>query len=729
MSVLGIDIGTSGAVMATIQRGAIAVVRNAVSERITPTLVAYTQNERLMGDHALATLKSNSGNTCRNFKSLLGASSEEPRLAEEAKYALAPLGVDGYGFVGYNCQNGSTANATQVTAAFLTSLKGIAETSLSQRVTDCVIAVPSWYEDANRRAMEVAAQLAGIKCLRVMNEHAAIALDYGIFRAKTFSDTEPTVTAFVSVGHGQTVVFVAEFLASKLKVLSVTSNPRLGGRAMDSRIVQYMVDGFKQTTKLDPSGNAKAMLKLEECATKIKKLLSANSEVPYGVDYLYEDEDLQGVMSRDTFEALCQELKIELEQQIRHTVEQAGVAPSSVEVMGGCTRIPWVFRTIGETFGFEPMRTLSSDETVARGCALQAAMLSPNYKVRDFGVGDVCQTDILAAFGADDGNSEQHVLFKRGDLLFTPKAVTCYRKGPFQIQLAYSESRLPGGMRKDIGTWTVNLAPHESNQKLKVYLKLSANDTVDVTSVSHIVDRVEEVEEKELIPEPTSPEAEPTEEVSAAEATPKEPQYRIVKKAVTKTDRRAVPFTCYLGPAVATPEQIDVFTKTELALRSADELAVKTRGMLNCLEETILGMRFDIHDRLKQFFADNERAVIDQAVNKTEEWVWDNMDAPLAELETKLEELRTVADCGYSRHRAELERIRQEEEERRLAEEKRHQEEQEALKLAEQEARQAAEEALRKAQEEMKAKEETEAESEKKAKQEEGSENTAATNE
>ncbi|KAL8274732.1 hypothetical protein Esti_001337 [Eimeria stiedai] len=395
MAVLGIDLGTQNSVLATINRGAVSVVRTELADRLTPSLVLFSQGHRLMGDHAAPLVRSQAKACCRSFKNLLGELyADSPRVTREKRFQLAEIAEAHGGLAGFKVVIGDkeeTLSASRVCAAFLTKLKQVAELSTQRPVGEVVIACPSWFREANREALLDAAEIAGLTCLRVISDMTATALDYGLYRRQHFTDAK-TIVAFVSVGHATASVFIASFTSAGAEVLAEVSNPDLGGRDMDFLIAQHFAGVFEKQHGVNPLENVKAKLKLEDQAERTKKVLSANSETTFAVECLMEEQDISGLITRELFEELCADsFKPALVKLLHQGLSLSGLEPADiafVEAVGGCTRIPWVQRCISEAFGKEISRTLAGDECVARGCALQAAMASLHFKVKEFDFGE-----------------------------------------------------------------------------------------------------------------------------------------------------------------------------------------------------------------------------------------------------------------------------------------------------------------------------------------------------
>eukprot|EP00919_Chromeraceae_sp_WS-2016_P069500 GHVR01164815.1.p1 GENE.GHVR01164815.1~~GHVR01164815.1.p1 ORF type:complete len:910 (+),score=295.71 GHVR01164815.1:70-2799(+) len=530
--VLGIDLGSNSSVIATIQRNAVQVVRNDVSERLTPSLVSFTDKERLYGDQSLAQVKSNLKNTCRYMKSLLGRTMPHPNIRREETFSLSQLSEAGDGTIGYKVNyqgNEEVMSVVRVMAVLLSKLKGIAVASTggtSTAVEDCVLGVPGFYNDLQRLALIQACQMAGLGCLRIMNEHTATALDYGIYRAKTFSATEATNVVFINLGHCNFSVSISRFTSGKLEVLSAEHDECLGGRDFDYRLVHHFAKVFEKTHKVSPLTNNKARLKLEEAASNCKKVLSANTEAQVSIECLIEEYDLGVTVTRKEFECMCEDFTPRLVCVMERVLVNSNLTKEQihfVELVGGSVRIPWVQQVLSSYFGREPSKTLQMDECVARGCALQAAMLSPFFNVREFTVADHCQDELLMSWTTHDTHTHTHTHkqddtdvamadadSKKGQSVVfasrTPynllKSITFNKSQSFSLRVW--RQMKDGLCRLDLGQYTIDV-PHDDSgkmKKIKVRVRLNIHGvfTIDSAQILEDLEVTEMVMEKKKVP-------------------------------------------------------------------------------------------------------------------------------------------------------------------------------------------------------------------------------------
>ncbi|XP_023257310.1 heat shock 70 kDa protein 4-like, partial [Seriola lalandi dorsalis] len=239
-----------------------------------------------------------------------------------------------------------------------------------------------------------AAQIAGLNCLRLMNETTAVTLAYGIYKQDLPTPEEkPRIVVFVDLGHSGYQVSVCAFNKGKLKLLATAFDSELGGKDFDNILVNHFCEEFGKKYKLDVKSKPRALVRLYQESEKLKKLMSANSsDLPLNIECFMNDIDVSGKLNRGQFEEMCAGLLAKVEGPLRSVMEQAKLKKEdvyAVEIVGGASRIPAIKERISKFFGKELSTTLNADEAVARGCALQCAILSPAFKVREFSITDV----------------------------------------------------------------------------------------------------------------------------------------------------------------------------------------------------------------------------------------------------------------------------------------------------------------------------------------------------
>jgi heat shock protein 4 len=270
----------------------------------------------------------------------------------------------------------------------LSNLKSIAEGNLNSAVMDCCIGIPVYFTDLQRRAVLDAATIAGLRPLRLFHETTATALAYGIYKTDLPENDQLNV-AFVDVGHASMQVSIVGYKKGQLKMLSHAYDRSLGGRDFDEALFKHFAAKFKEEYKIDVYQNARACIRLRVACEKLKKMLSANPEAPMNIECLMDEKDVRGFIKRDEFEQISAPVLERVKRPLEKALAEAGLTTEDVhfvEVVGSGSRVPAIIKIITEFFGKEPRRTMNASECVARGCALQCAILSPTFKVREFQV-------------------------------------------------------------------------------------------------------------------------------------------------------------------------------------------------------------------------------------------------------------------------------------------------------------------------------------------------------
>uniref|UniRef100_A0A8C0VVK6 Heat shock protein 105 kDa n=1 Tax=Cyanistes caeruleus TaxID=156563 RepID=A0A8C0VVK6_CYACU len=432
-------------------------------------------------------------NTVSNFKRFHGRAFNDPFVQKEKEklsYDLVPMKNGGVGVKVMYMDEEHIFSVEQISAMLLTKLKETAESNLKKPVTDCVISVPSFFTDAERRSLLDAAQIVGLNCLRLMNDMTAVALNYGIYKQDLPAPEEkPRIVVFVDMGHSAFQVSACAFNKSKLKVLGTAFDPFLGGRNFDGKLVDYFCAEIKSKYKLDPKTKVRALLRLYQECEKLKKLMSSNStDIPLNIECFMNDTDVSGKLNRSQFEELCADLLQRIEMPLLSLMEQTQLKVedvNAVEIVGGATRIPAVKERIAKFFGKDVSTTLNADEAIARGCALQCAILSPAFKVREFSVTDATPFPISLLWNTEAEDTEGvHEVFSRNHAAPFSKVLTFYRKGPFELEAFYSD---PNGVpypESKIGKYVIqNVAAQKDGEKSKVKVKVRVN-THGIFSVS-----------------------------------------------------------------------------------------------------------------------------------------------------------------------------------------------------------------------------------------------------
>ncbi|KAG8676071.1 Heat shock protein hsp88 [Fusarium poae] len=465
MSVVGIDFGTLKTVIAIARNRGVDVVTNEVSNRATPSLVGFGPKSRYLGEAAKTQEISNLKNTVSSLKRLAGRSFNDPDIQVEQQYVTAPL-VDVNGQVGAEVNYlGKKENftATQLVGMYLSKIKQTAGAELKLPVQDVCMSVPPWFTDVQRRALIDAAEIAGLRVLRLINDGTAAALGWGITKLDLPAPEEqPRRVCFIDIGHSSYTVSIVEFKKGELAVKATTWDKDFGGRDFDRALVEHLAKEFKGKYKVDIMTHGRALARTIAAAEKTKKILSANQQAPVNIESLMNDIDASSMITRQEFEAMIEPLLQRTHVPLEEALAQAKITKDDIdiiEVVGGGSRVPALKERIQSFFGKPLSFTLNADEALARGSAFSCAILSPVFRVRDFAVQDIISYPI--EFGwekAPDIPDEDTSLtvFNKGNVMPSTKILTFYRKQPFDLEARYAQPELlPGKTNPWIGRFSV----------------------------------------------------------------------------------------------------------------------------------------------------------------------------------------------------------------------------------------------------------------------------------
>ncbi|EFJ49538.1 heat shock protein Hsp70E [Volvox carteri f. nagariensis] len=649
VSVVGFDVGNDTSCVALARKRGIDVIMNKESKRETPAAINFGEKMRFLGTDGAAKLGLQPQNTVHQLKRILGKKFQDPLVqADIAKLPFAVLeGPDGGCLIKVRyCNEDAIFTPEQVMAMILVDLKRIAEAESGIPVTDCALSVPTYFTEAERYAMLNAAQIAGVNCLRLINETTATALAYGIYKTD-LPEADPVHVVFVDVGHSHTQVSVVSLLRSKLVVKSHAWDRNLGGRDFDEVLFDHFAAEFKAKTKLDIRANKKASFKLRTAVEKVKKTLSANSEVPLNVECIFEDEDLRGMMTREHFEQLAEPILARLRAPMEDALRESKLSVediSSVEVVGSCTRMPAVCRIVEEVFKKAPSRTMNSKECVSRGAALQCAMLSPVFKVREFEVVDAAPLPVCMSWEGKDGAAVTQVLFARGEAFPSSKMISFNRSQPFTVRAHYAldtpPELLPPAFDKNLGVYTIGpfqVPAGAETAKLKVKVELNLHGLIQVQQVQSI----EETEEEAPAPASTPTADVKMDEAAAAAAASSNGNPAASaparKKKVKKTD---VPFQAS-SVCGYSKSQLDDYFEKEHQMQAADRLQEETNERKNALEGYVYDLRNKLYDAYAPYIKEADKEVLQGQLTAMEDWLYDEgEDTTKSVYIAKLDELK-----------------------------------------------------------------------------------------
>lgn len=374
--VIGIDLGTTNSCVAIVEGGEPVVIPNSEGSRTTPSIVAFTDSgERLVGQIAKRQAVTNPERTLFAVKRLIGRRYDSPevsRFKEHSPYKIveAPNGdawveIDGKSF-----------SPPQISAMVLEKMKQTAEDYLGEVVTQAIVTVPAYFNDSQRQATKDAGKIAGLEVLRIINEPTAASLAYGLMKKKNEK------IAVFDLGGGTFDVSVLEIGDGVFEVKSTNGDTFLGGEDFDQRIIDYLVEEFQRTNKIDLRNDKMALQRLKEAAEKAKHELSSSVETEVSLPFITADKTgpkhLNVTLTRARLEKLVEDLINRLAGPCEQALADAGLVPAqlnSVILVGGMTRMPRVQEKVKEIFRKEPNRSINPDEVVAVGAAIQGSVL------------------------------------------------------------------------------------------------------------------------------------------------------------------------------------------------------------------------------------------------------------------------------------------------------------------------------------------------------------------
>lgn len=377
MPSVGIDLGTTYSAVAVYSNGKVDVIANDQGGRTTPSYVAFTDTERLIGDAAKNQVSMNPTNTVYDAKRLIGREFNSPEVQSDMKhFSYKVQNRNNKPAIEVNVKGETKLfNPEEISAMILTKMKETAEAYLGVPVTEAVVTVPAYFNNAQRQATKDAGQIAGLEVKRIISEPTAGALAYGLEKK---TDGEHTVLVF-DCGGGTFDVSLLTIEDGMFEVNATAGDIHLGGEDFDNRLVEHFVNLFKRKARKDISGNPRALRRLRTACERAKRTLSTSTSATIEIDSLFDGVDLCETISRAKFESLCTDLFRKTMTPVEKVLKDAKVSKDKVEeivLVGGSTRIPKIQELLSTYFnGKELCKSINPDECVAYGAAVQAAII------------------------------------------------------------------------------------------------------------------------------------------------------------------------------------------------------------------------------------------------------------------------------------------------------------------------------------------------------------------
>ncbi len=381
--IIGIDLGTTNSCVAIMEGSQVKVIHSQEGRNVVPSVVAFTDNgERLVGDGAKRQAVTNPENTLFAIKRLVGRNFNDPLVKKDM--GLVPYKIvkadNGDAWVEVR---GEKYSPSQISAFILTKMKDVAEAYLGEKVTQAVITVPAYFNDAQRQATKDAGRIAGLEVLRIINEPTAAALAYGMDKEKKKGHT----VAVYDLGGGTFDVSILEIDDGVFEVKATNGDTFLGGEDFDKRIIDFLADEFKRDQGIDLRTDKLALQRLKEAAEKAKIELSNSVQTDVNLPFITADQSgpkhLNIKLTRSKLESLVEDLIQKTVEPCKNALKDAGLSAKDIDeviLVGGMTRMPKVIEVVKSFFGKEPHKGVNPDEVVAMGAAIQGAVLRGDVK-------------------------------------------------------------------------------------------------------------------------------------------------------------------------------------------------------------------------------------------------------------------------------------------------------------------------------------------------------------
>ena len=486
--VIGIDLGTGNSCVSVFEGGNPIVIANSEGKRTTPSVVGFDKNgERKIGDSAKRQAVTNPKNTIYEIKRLMGnAYSECEQEINRVTYDIT--NENGQPRINVN---GKKYSPEEISAMILQKMKKTAEDYLGEEVKECVVTVPAYFNDVQRNATKNAAEIAGMKCLRIINEPTAAAIAYGIDK----SDKEMKVAVW-DCGSGTHDVSILDFGSGVFEVLASDGDTHLGGSDFDERITDWLVDEFKKEEGQDLSKDPMALQRLKEASEKAKVELSSSVSTEINLPYITAvdgmPKHLVKTLTRAKFESLISDLVKRTIEPCKTALKAAGLTTKDIDeviLVGGSSRIPCLQKAVEDFFGKAPSHGVNPDEAVAIGASIQGAILN-----KEEGVGDIVLLDVTPLnLGIETMGGVLTTMVESNTTIPCKKTMTFSNATDMQSAasiMVYSGNRPMASQNKMLGQFNIDITPSPKGvNQIEVSFDIDANGILTVSAVDKALNK------------------------------------------------------------------------------------------------------------------------------------------------------------------------------------------------------------------------------------------------